>query len=131
MAELKIPGKAESLTPKFMTAVIAAVVVSGLYFGRPVLMPLALAVLMSFALGPLVAVLKHLRLGQTVAVLLSLAFALVILSLIGLFVGTQLTGLAEDLPGYQNNLAHKIESVRGSTRSEERRVGEGGRTRGP
>ena len=37
-----------------MTTVITAVVVAGLYFGRPVLMPLALAVLMSFALAPLV-----------------------------------------------------------------------------
>ncbi|MDB5740775.1 MAG: hypothetical protein JWP16_1815, partial [Alphaproteobacteria bacterium] len=33
-----------------MSTVIAAVVVTGLYLGRPVLMPLALAVLMSFAL---------------------------------------------------------------------------------
>ena len=41
-----------------MTAVIAAVVVAGIYFGRPVLMPLALAVLLSFALAPLVALLS-------------------------------------------------------------------------
>ena len=47
-------AKPDTLTPKFMTAVIAAVVVAGIYFGRPVLMPLALAVLMSFALAPLV-----------------------------------------------------------------------------
>ena len=44
-----------------MSAVITAVVVSGIYFGRPVLMPLALAVLMSFALAPLVSLLKRLR----------------------------------------------------------------------
>ncbi|MBN8979826.1 MAG: hypothetical protein J0I29_00910 [Rhizobiales bacterium] len=36
-----------------MMAVIAAIAVCGLYFGRPVLMPLALAVLMSFAIAPL------------------------------------------------------------------------------
>ena len=46
-----------------MTAVITAVVVSGLYFGRPVLMPLALAVLMSFALAPLVALLRASQAG--------------------------------------------------------------------
>jgi predicted PurR-regulated permease PerM len=115
MAEIKIPSSPDTLTPKFMTAVIAALVVAALYVGRPVLMPLALAVLMSFALGPLVALLRHLRLGHLPSVLLSLVFALVLLSGIGVFVGAQLTGLAQDLPSYQNNIAQKIQSVRGST----------------
>src|SRR4051812_14012980 len=113
MTELKSPPD-DTLTPKFMTAVIAAVVVVGLYFGRPVLMPLALAVLMSFALGPLVALLRRVHLGHLPAVLLSLLVALVMLTGIGIFVGSQFTGLARDLPSYQNNIARKIESVRGS-----------------
>ena len=84
----------DDLTPKFMTAVITAIVVSGLYFGRPVLMPLALAVVMSFAIAPLVEILRHLRLGHAPAVLLSLALALVILSAVGTFVGAQFAGPA-------------------------------------
>ena len=115
MAEIKIPSSPDTLTPKFMTAVIAALVVAALYVGRPVLMPLALAVLMSFALGPLVALLRHLRLGHLPSVLLGLVFALVLLSGIGVFVGAQFTGLAQDLPSYQSNIAQKIQSVRGST----------------
>ena len=118
MADLRMPARVpvtDALTPKFMTAVIAAVVVCGLYFGRPVLMPLALAVLMSFAIAPLVAVLRHLRLGHVPAILLSLALALVILSAIGAFVGAQFAGLAGDLPRYQTNIGHKIQSIRGST----------------
>ena len=115
MAEIKIPSSPDTLTPKFMTAVIAALVVAALYVGRPVLMPLALAVLMSFALGPLVALLRHVRLGHLPSVLLSLVFALVLLSGIGAFVGAQFTGLAQDLPSYQSNIAQKIQSVRGST----------------
>ena len=105
----------DSLTPKFMTTVIVVVVVCGLYFGRPVLMPLALAVLMSFAIAPLVGLLRHLKLGHIPAVLLSLALALVILSAIGTFVGSQFAGLAAGLPRYQTNIAHKIQSIRGST----------------
>src|ERR1700744_4253783 len=118
MANPNMPARVpatDPLTPKFMTAVIAAVVVCGLYFGRPVLMPLALAVLMSFAIAPLVALLRHLRLGHVPAVLLSLALALVILSAIGAFVGAQFAGLASDLPRYQTNIGHKIQSIRGST----------------
>ena len=59
-----VAAKPDTLTPKFMAVVIAAVVVTGLYFGRPVLLPLALAVLISFALAPLVGLLKRLHLGD-------------------------------------------------------------------
>jgi predicted PurR-regulated permease PerM len=119
MAELKQPQRGpaaavDALTPKFMTAVIAAVVVAAIYFARPILMPLALAILMSFALAPLVSLLKRFRLGNVAPVLISLAFAIVILSSLGLFMGSQLARLAAELPHYQTNLSHKIQSVVGS-----------------
>ncbi len=114
MAELKIAPVTDSLSNKYMMAVISAIVVSGIYFGRPVLMPLALAVLLSFALAPLVGMLRHIRLGLVPSVLLSLCVALVLIGSLGLFVGSQIAGLASDLPSYQNNIAHKIESIRGT-----------------
>jgi predicted PurR-regulated permease PerM len=77
-------------------------------------MPLSLAVLMSFALAPLVSLLKHLRLGNIASVIISLLLAIVILSSLGTFMGSQLAKLAADLPRYQTNLAHKIQSVVGS-----------------
>jgi predicted PurR-regulated permease PerM len=104
----------DTLTPKFMMAVIAGVVVSGIYFGRPVLMPLALAVLTSFALAPLVTLFKKLRLGNVGAVVISLFLAVVVVSSLGLFMGSQLAKLAADLPHYQTNLAQKIHSVMGT-----------------
>jgi predicted PurR-regulated permease PerM len=117
MSDLKPPPHhtvADSLAPKFMASVIAAVVVGGIYLGRPVLMPLALAVLMSFALAPLVNLLKRLRLGNIAPVLISLVLAIVILSSLATFMGSQLAKLAAELPHYQTNLAHKIQSVIGS-----------------
>src|SRR3569833_4011257 len=110
------PGaaKPDTLTPKFMTAVIATIVVGGIYFGRPVLMPLALAVLISFALAPLVGLLKRLRLGNVAPVLVSLLFAVVIFAGLGIFMGSQLAKLAAELPHYQTNLAPKLQSVVGS-----------------
>jgi predicted PurR-regulated permease PerM len=110
-----LAAKPDTLTPKFMTAVIATVVVAGLYFGRPVLLPLALAVLISFALAPLVAMLKRLNLGNVATVLISLLMAVVILSSLAAFMGSQLANLVVDLPRYQTNLGHKIQSVVGST----------------
>src|SRR5579863_812774 len=99
-----VAAKPDALTPKFMMAVIASVVVSGIYFGRPVLMPLALAVLTSFALAPLVTLFKKLRLGNVGSVAISLFLAVVVVSSLGLFMGSQLAKLAADLPRYQTNL---------------------------
>ena len=88
----------------------------GLYFGRPVLMPLALAVLMSFAIAPLVGTAApSAGWAMSPAVLLSLVLALVILSAVGTFVGSQFAGLAADLPRYQTNIGHKIQSIRGAS----------------
>ena len=71
---------------------------------------------MSFALAPLVAILRHLKLGHVPAVVLSLALALVILSAVGTFVGSQFAGLVAELPRYQTNISHKIQSIRGQHR---------------
>src|SRR5215471_4597878 len=109
-----VAAKPDTLTPKFMMAVIAGVVVCGIYFGRPVLLPLALAVLTSFALAPLVTLFKKLRLGNVGSVVISLLLAVVVVSSLGLFMGSQLAKLAADLPQYQANLTHKIHSVMGS-----------------
>jgi predicted PurR-regulated permease PerM len=120
MAELKQPPprpvavKPDTLTPRFMAVMIAGVVVTGLYFGRPVLLPLALAVLMSFALAPLVGLLKRLRLGNVLPVLISLLLAVVVMSSLAAFMGSQLAKLAADLPHYQTNLGQKIHSVVGT-----------------
>jgi predicted PurR-regulated permease PerM len=117
MTDVKPPppvaAKPDALAHKFMAIMIGGVVVAGLYFGRPVLMPLALAVLMSFALAPLVSQLKRLSIGNVPAVIISLALAVVVVSSLGLFMGSQLAKLAAELPHYQTNLAQKIHSVVG------------------
>ncbi|HJR57293.1 MAG TPA: AI-2E family transporter [Rhizomicrobium sp.] len=119
MVDLKLPPRAvpdqiSGLPKKFMTTVIVAVVVAGLYFGQPVLMPLALAVLASFALAPLLGMLRKLHIGHVPAVLVTLTFAVVILLGIVIFMATQFARLAAQLPSYQTNLAAKIQSVVGN-----------------
>ena len=92
---------------------VAALIIAGLYFGREIFVPVALAVLLSFVLAPFVRRLQLLRLPRVAAVLLVviLGFA-VIFSLAGLMV-TQASRLAEALPGYEQTLRNKIESLRG------------------
>jgi len=59
---------------------------------------LALAVLMSFALGPLVQLFRRIRLGHLPAVLLSLFLAVVLIGGLGLFVGSQFADLRSSCP---------------------------------
>ena len=87
----------------------------GLYFGREIFVPVALAVLLSFVLAPFVSRLQSLRLPRVAAVLavVILGFA-IIFSLGGLMV-SQASRLAGALPGYEQTLRNKIESLRGLT----------------
>jgi predicted PurR-regulated permease PerM len=96
---------------------VAALIIAALYLGREIFVPVALAVLLSFVLAPFVSRLQSLRLPRVAAVLavVILGFA-IIFSLGGLMV-SQATRLAADLPGYEQTLRTKIESLRGLTDS--------------
>jgi predicted PurR-regulated permease PerM len=97
------------------TLAVGVVVVAALYFGREVFVPMALAVLLSFALGPAVLLLRHWYINRVVAVIVVAVIAFsVILGIAGL-IGSQLAHLAENLPGYQTNITEKIHSLRDTT----------------
>lgn len=93
----------------------AAIVVAGLYFGRPVLLPLAIAIVLAFALAPITHQLRRLHIGQMGSVFAAAALAIGLIVAGGVFVGEQVMGLAGQLPLYQNNITAKIESLRGAT----------------
>lgn len=92
---------------------VAALIVTGLYFGREILVPVALAVLFSFVLAPFVIRLQSWRVPRTVSVLVTVFIGFsVVFSLGGLMV-SQANRLAEELPGYQQTLRDKIQGLRG------------------
>ncbi len=85
-----------------LTSLIAGVVViCALYFGRAVLIPIILAVLLSFLVAPIVDFLRRLRLGQVPSVILAVLVALSVLTAAGVLIGAQVAQLASDLPQYQ------------------------------
>ena len=84
-----------------------------LYLAKEVLIPLALAVLFSFLLGPLVRRLEHLHLWRVPAVLtITLAF-FGVFGALGYVTMHQVSDLAAKLPSYQDNIQHKLKSLRG------------------
>jgi len=96
-----------------MKIMVGLAVIAGLYFGRAIFVPLALAVLISFILAPPLRQLIRLRINRILAVLLVvLCFFSAIFGL-ALIVGQQVVQLADKLPQYEQSLSAKIESFRG------------------
>jgi predicted PurR-regulated permease PerM len=94
---------------------VAVVVVAGLYLGREVLIPITLAVLLSFVLAPLANLLRRFRLGRVPSVLVAVALAIGVVIVIGTVIGSQVASLATRLPEYTGTIEAKIESVRALT----------------
>lgn len=84
--------------------------IAALYFARKVFIPLALAILLSFLLGPLVVLLRRWRLGRILSVVVSVGTACALVGLIGWLMVVQLYDLAGKLPLYQSNMQKKVQS---------------------
>lgn len=97
------------------SVVTGVVVVCGLYFGRAVLIPITLSVLLSFLLAPLVQMLRRLHMGQLPSIFIAVLFALATLLAAGMLIGAQIVQLAGDLPQYQVAIEQKIETVQEKT----------------
>jgi predicted PurR-regulated permease PerM len=96
-------------------AVVAAIIIGALYVGREVFIPIALAILLSFVLAPLVRLLQRLRVPRAAAVLLVVLSAFAGIFAIGGLIASELTQLAGDLPRYEFTMQEKIRSLRGTT----------------
>src|SRR5919109_3047930 len=87
-----------------------------LYWTRVVLMPMAVAILLTFVLDPVVSLLQRARLPRMPAVILVVVVAFAFLGSIGWVVTGQLTSLANELPQHTENLRHKLADLRGMSR---------------
>jgi predicted PurR-regulated permease PerM len=96
-----------------MTLIVFFAIVAALYFARDVLIPLALAVLLSILLAPLVGLLRRLRLPRIPAVLLAVMTAVGLILAIGGLIGTQLAELTDNVPTYAQTIESKVGTVRG------------------
>ena len=92
--------------------VVAAIVIAALYFGRELLMPLALAILVGFVLDPIVSRLKRWGVPRALAVAIVVSTTLAMVVGTGLFVTSQLRTLGQDLPVYQANISEKFKELR-------------------
>jgi predicted PurR-regulated permease PerM len=104
------PAETPGLTG-LLTLAVAVVVVAGLYLGRTVLIPITLAVLLSFLLAPLVNLLRRIHLGRVLSVLVAVILALGIILALGGLIGTQIAELAQEVPQYASTIRNKVDAV--------------------
>src|SRR5271168_1924154 len=78
---------------------VVIAVIAGLFFGREVLVPIALAVLMSLVLAPVVDLLLRWRCPRALAVLVVVFFAFASVFSMGGLMISQINQLAGALPG--------------------------------
>jgi predicted PurR-regulated permease PerM len=103
-----VPGLFGMVTVLAATAAIAT-----LYFAREVIVPIMLAVLLSFLLAPAVRWLRRLRLGRIGAVGLTVLIAFFAIAGFATLMVREVSSLAQQLPEYRSNLETKIQSLPG------------------
>ena len=105
------PHKTSGRTDTFQLTLLIFAMIAFMYFTGEVLKPLALAVLLSFALAPAARLLERWGLPRAAAVILTVVLSLGVLGGIGYVVVQQLTSLARRLPDYQENIETKLRGV--------------------
>ena len=109
-----LSSSSDARTATLQGLLIGAIVIAGLYFGREVLLPLALAILLSFVLTPPLLLLRRIKLPRVVAVSIVVGAAFAIILALGWVISREVTQLASNLPSYQYTLSEKIKSLRES-----------------
>lgn len=88
-----------------------ALAIATLYFGRQIFIPLALALVLSFLLNPLVGLFEKARLGRVAAVLVVLVLCFALTAGVGWMVADQLLDITGHIRDYKANLEETFRSL--------------------
>jgi predicted PurR-regulated permease PerM len=105
------PSANRSLRDRAIGIIGFATVLGLLYVGRAVLIPFAVALMLTLLIAPLVRRLRRIGLSQTPAVLVSvLALAVAVATAAGVL-GTQILRVAASLPQYEKTIQQKLHNL--------------------
>ncbi len=112
-----VPSRDLDVVRAAAALVSAAVIIAGLYYGRDILIPLAIAFLITFALSPPVTWLVRRGLTRLLATSLVMAIVVCILAGLGVILGAQVRSIAVELPAYQSTILTKLSDLRQSLKA--------------
>ena len=89
----------------------AMAAIAALYFGKDVLVPITLAIMLSFILSPMVNLLQRMRIWRAPAVILTVLAALGLIGALGTLIGMQAASLSVNAPDYAKAIEAKVGAV--------------------
>jgi len=105
------PPPITSLRDRAGGIVATATVLALLYFGRDVLVPVTLAVILSLLIAPLVRALRSVGLGQTLSVLAAVLGLALAMGATAAVIGMQVVKMTAGLPHYEETIRHKLTTL--------------------
>lgn len=107
----------QRISPTLAILAILALAMGFTYWARPVLIPAALAILLTFMLGPVVLFIQRRGMPRVPAVFITVAAAGLIFGLLSWLFVSQTLQLADKLPLYQARVTERIKSLRTSSKT--------------
>ena len=107
-----LSSRSDTRTAILQGLLIATLVIAALYVGREVLVPLALAILLSFVLTRPLVMLRRVGMPRILSVVIVVSCAFAIIFGLGWLVSREFTQLAADVPTYRSVLSEKIKGLR-------------------
>ena len=107
------PNPAQDLSLKDRAGGIIATgtILALLYFGRDVLVPITLAIILSLLIAPLVRALRRVGFGQTFSVLSAVLALAVAFASVASIIGVQVARMAASLPQYEETIQYKLATL--------------------
>ena len=96
----------------FLVLPTLVLIIASLYWAQTILIPIALSILLTFLLSPVIGGLERLGLRRVPSVIFIVVLTFSLLATIGWITALQFTSLAKELPKYQGNIKQKIADVR-------------------
>ncbi len=108
----QVPAASVPEMKSLLGIAVAAVVIGALYFAQDVLIPITLAVMLSFLLSPLVQGLQRSRVARAPAVIITVLLALGVIGMVGTLIASQAATLSADAPQYAQTIERKLQGIR-------------------
>jgi predicted PurR-regulated permease PerM len=99
-------------TPRLLTWIACATAVAALYFAKVVLIPIALALVIAFLLGPLVSRLQKWHFPRVLSIVAAVLLMGVITGGVGWLVMGQMSDLVAKMPEYRQRIQERVATVR-------------------
>lgn len=106
------PDASQALVRSAGAAIVAGALIAVLVYGKDVLIPIALAVLLSFVLTPLVNLLTNRSVPRGLAVGIVVVTTVILVVGVGYALARQVIDLGNDLPRYESTLRQKLKTFR-------------------